>query len=326
MLYLAIIGNSLVVMIMGNFLLGLMAGFFWIPLDILVSVKSRKENRSEAFGRRSAAMGQGTLIGAMIGFGLLGFFNGVAPNAVWLIYSPLIVYGLGNFIAGIWFYWGVDEQLTIDEPVEENSRLSYWTYLKSLNRRFLTALLLIMTVLFLSSTNGSISKPFILVYLTENIESQPDLAAAAFIPSGITSMLLAPKLGKIADRLNIKIVISTGALAGALTTWLLINTSSLILFACLLVVDTTIATTTSLVIQNVVSRISLTNRGKIFGLQTLFVDFGAIIGPVIGGIFWDVYGQKSPFIFSIGIEILLIPVVILGISQIRPHLAEGLDH
>jgi MFS family permease len=326
-LYFSIVAKSLPLLIVGNFFLGFMAGFYWIPLDVLISEKSKKEHRSYAFGIRNAKMGQGTFIGATIGFGLMGFTDGAYPGNTYLLYSALLIFGCANIYGGIQFLLKVDENLTFraDDENQNNQAISYRSYLGSLPKNMLIGLLLIFTVLFLGTVNGTLARPFILVYLTQHIESDPTLASMAYIPAGVISMLVAPKLGQIADRLDVKKVISISSMLGALTTWLLINTNSLILFSFLLVVDITVATTVGLVVQSMMSRISTTHRGKIFGLQTFFIDIGAIAGPIIGGIFWDRLGYRSPFIFSIFVEFLLIPIYILAIKTITPHLSEQIS-
>lgn len=326
LLYISIIFSSLEVMILGNFMLGFFAGFFWIPLDVLISEKSSKNHRSRAFGMRASKMGQGTLIGALIGFSIMGFADEYFPGNLYLLYLGLVLFGMGNLYAGLKFYITIDENLVFDpeEKVENqiNSKIGYRKFLKSLPKGMSLGLFLILFALTLGATNSEIAKPFILVYLTQKVESDPTSAAMAYIPAGVTAMLLAPKLGGVADRLNAKFVITVGASGGALTTWLLIHTTTLWLFSLLLVVDLTISITTGLVIQSIMSRISIAHRGKVFGLQTLFMDLGAIIGPIIGGILWDSYGFRAPFIFSISVELLLIPFFIFAIIKISPYLAE----
>ncbi len=326
LLYFSIIFSTLFGMVIGNFMLGFFAGFFWIPLDVLISQKSSKDHRSRAFGMRSSKMGQGMLIGAFIGFGFMSVSHEYFPENLYLLYLGLILFGLGNVYGGLMFYRTIDENLVFDpeEIVNNNlnSKTSYRQFLESLPEGMLVGLFLILFVLFLSMTNSEIAKPFILVYLTQRVESEPDLAAMAYIPAGVTSMLLAPRLGGFADRINTKLIIAVGASGGALTTWLLINTTTLWIFSLLLVIDMTIAMTTGLVIQSIMSRISVSHRGKVFGLQTVFMDLGAILGPIIGGILWDRYDYRAPFLFSISVELLLIPFYILAIIKIAPYLVE----
>ncbi|MCY3412995.1 MAG: MFS transporter [Candidatus Heimdallarchaeota archaeon] len=317
LLYFSIVWSSMDFMIAGNLLLGLMAGFYWIPFDILVSFKSREENRSEAFGMRSASMGWGVLFGAIIGFGLMGYFSAVYPDKPLLIYSALVIYGVANIIGGVLFFVLIDEKSRCDDGLQLTSDISYITFLKSMPRKLLVGFTILLVVMFFASTNSSIAKPFILVYLTSVITDNPTIASSAYIPAGISSMLLAPYLGKLADRLDNRLIITVSAILGALLTYILIHTTSIVIFSILLVLDMTIGTVVGLLVTNILSNIDKENRGKVFGLTTISTDVGAIFGPIIGGILWDARGMRAPFIFSIIVELLLIPFYIYAIRKIN---------
>lgn len=316
-LYISIVIESLPLIIAGNLLLGLMVGFYWIPLDALVSEKSNPDNRAEALGLRNSIQGIGIMIGAALGFAIIGYTSTVTPDNNALIYSALIIYGLANIYGGLRFYLTVDEKIKFEEEQVSNKEvITYLEFFKSMPKTLLTGFTTLLIAMFLSSTNASISKPFILVYLTKNIVTDPTMASAAFAPAGIVSMLFAPKLGAIADSLNQKLVISASAILGGALTWWLINTDSLLLFSFILILDSTVATTAGLMITNIFSKISIKNRGKVFGIVTIASDVGGIFGPIFGGILWELKGDKSPFIFSIFAELLLIPVYILAIVKL----------
>ncbi|MHA2502164.1 MAG: MFS transporter [Candidatus Kariarchaeaceae archaeon] len=300
-LYYAIVIRDLWMMVFGNLFLGIMAGFFWIPLDIIVSNKSKASHRSEAFGYRSAAIGKGTALGAIVGFTVFNTFSEINPDLRLMVYLPLAIYGLGNILAALQ-YARIDESLTIQEGIVVQERLSYRGFFGSLSPSFRTALVVLFVTIFLTSVNGSLAKPFLLVYLTTNIESNPSLASAAYIPERLT--------------------LTIGIALGAITTLLLISTTSLLVFSLLLILDMSIATATGLIVVNIFSRISVQNRGKIFGLQTVFGDLGAILGPLAGGFLWDALGQKSPFYLSVGVEFLIIPVILYAYRLILPFLSE----
>jgi hypothetical protein len=42
--------------------------------------------------------------------------------------------------------------------------------------------------------------------------------------------------------------------------------------------------------------------------------------PIIGGLIWDTHGMKAPFVLSIFIELLLIPIYIIAVRKIWMHL------
>ncbi len=319
-IYLAIITSWLPGLAIGTFSIGFGVGFFWIPLNTLIAEKSDKKNRAEAYGLRNREQGIGTFFGALIGFGILNYANEANMESFFL-YAAIPIFGFANFYAGFLFLKTVDEEVKfannpLDEVQIQNSIFD------PLPQAFMIGFILLALVLFMSSVNGSLAKPFLLVYMLENIENNPELVTLAYIPTGVVSMLLAPKFGEIADRIHPMLGISIASAVGAIVTWFLIHTDNLWIFAALLVIDVTIATTAGLIGANIISRVSKTHRGKIFGIQSTTSSLGAVIGPIVGGLIWDEFGDKYPFFLSIIVELALIPVFLVAIYLILPHLAE----
>lgn len=332
-LYFAIIAKSLPFVIVGWFSLGFV-GVFWVPYNSLVSQKSDKNHRSFAFGNKSRATGIGSLVGGLIGMTSFMILTQVIPTNSPLIYIAFPIFGIGNFLSGFLYWSKIDEDVlfvpTEDhsrekthplQPLEEKSEKRS----NSGSRSFIFAFALLLGTFFLANINGSISKPFIQIYMLENIENDPFWAALAWAPSGLVSFLIAARMGKVIDRIDLRVGIAIISGLGALVTWILINLNTLWEFALLLLLDTAIVNAADLTIQNIFSRISIKNRGKVFGIQNAFGQVGSIIGPIIGGVVWDLYGQKFPFIISIFVELALIPVFIAAITVLRPHFAEKLE-
>jgi MFS family permease len=92
-----------------------------------------------------------------------------------------------------------------------------------------------------------------------------------------------------------------------------------------LLIDLTIVISAGLIFQNLVSRITIEHRGKILGTGEFFGFMGNVIGPILGGIVWDFMGSKFPFIISIYVELSLIPLYLLVVYFLLPHLAETYD-
>ena len=323
-IYIAVLTESLILLGVGTFSLGFGVGFFWIPFDTLISEKSNKENRSYAFGKRDLEIGKGIMIGSFIGFTLFGFGTGYnLPE--FIIYIPMIIFGLANMYAGTQFVRNIDESIkfggdatnseSIKEDIFQNNR-------SSKSKVLLLGLIFLLFVLFLSSLNGSIAQPFIQVYILENISDDPNALLYAYLPGGIISFTLAPKIGDFVDKFNPALAITISSIIGAITTYFLINTSSLVIIAILWTLDITIVSVAGLSIQNLLSRISVNNRGKIFGIQRFTNNIGSIVGPLLGGLAWDIYNQKMPFLISIVVELFLIPFYWVAVKFILPHLAE----
>jgi MFS family permease len=108
---------------------------------------------------------------------------------------------------------------------------------------------------------------------------------------------------------------------GSLITWFLISTNNPYLFATLLTLDLTIVTVGNLTFQNFLSRITIKHRGKVMGFRSFMVNIGTVIGPIIGGILFDM-ANKIPFILSIFVELSLIPFYILAVYFMKGYLKE----
>jgi len=317
-LYFALFFTNLIGIYIGYFFLGFFVGFFWVPFNTLIAQKSHKDVRSQAFGKKEAALGRGLMFGAILGFTIFNLTISYTENPL-IIYLAIPIYGLVNFYAGIRFNRIVDESIIISNPLNDNNNNNLKT---QLSKKMILGFILISIVLFLASLNGSLSRPFLNKYLLEVVTNDPLIASFAYIPAGIISMLLAPKLGSLLDRIKPELGISFASIFGALVTWFLINTNNFILFSILLTLDIAIVQSASLVIQNLLSRITFKHRGKIFSSFQFFMSIGSILGPILGGLAWDFIGLTAPFLISIIVELCLIPFYIFSVVMIKPYLKE----
>ena len=324
LIYAAIIANSLISLWVGWFSLGLGAGFFWIPFDTLISEKSDKDHRSHAFGKRDSANAIGQLIGALFGFGILMLF-GFITNNPFILYSAILIFGIANFVAGIIFLRKVDETIKFTSEPSKKNGIDHDQKTPVFPTPMLVGLAFLFIAVILSSINGNLWRPFLNIYIIENISDNLNTVILIYLPSGILATLLAPKLGQVMDNVNPLLGIIVTSSIGALLTWLMINTSNLILFTLIVLGDITIALSAGLLFRNILSRINIEHRGKILGATNFFTNLGGIIGPIMGGLLWDALGSKAPFIFSIWVELGLIPLYLLVVKLLLPHLAESYD-
>jgi len=323
-IYTAIILNSLLMLGIGTATLGFMAGVFWVPFNTLIAEKSNKDNRSEAYGKKNSANAIGQMIGGVIGFLLLMLLEYFTANP-FLLYASIPIFGIANFYAGFKFNREVDESIKFANP---SSHLSnpQTNEISNDKPKYVSPIIFgsifLMLVLLLSNINGSIAKPFLNIYVIETIESDIQLVTWAYLPAGVVATLLAPKLGEIVDKLRPAVGITITSTLGALVTRLLINSANIWVFSFLLLIDLTIMIASGLIFQNLLSRISLKNRGKIIGSGEFFQFLGSFIGPILGGVVWDLIGPSYPFIISIFVELSLIPLYLVVVYYLIPHLAE----
>ena len=338
LMYIGILLSSLMLFTVGMFILGFFVGFFWTPLDTLISEKSNKTNRSFAFGKRGGMIGKGNLVGSIISITIFSLSNIFVPENLFLVYSPLLLFALSNILGGFIFHFKVDEKLTFDKHIfnlfpssVETSIVSKEPViseapLKSRNNLtigFFIGFSVLVIAFMASNFNQSLAFPFFQGYLNDELNIvDPTLVMLIYFPSQIISLLLAPKLGKIADKINpvLGMVFVSGL--GALVTGLIINSTSGYMFGILLLFDSTFAWGGNLILQNILSRISKIHRGKIFGAAQWLSLFGAVLGPIIGGLAYESIGTFAPFLISIFIELSVIPLYAIAIKALKPYMAE----
>ena len=336
-MYFSIIFKSQWAFMFGIFFLGFSVGYFWTPLDALISQKSHKTYRATAFGTRGGMIGKGNLVGSLISFIIFGLSFTFIPHFTWIVYSPLLLFTFSNFYAGITFFKNTDEDLTYDDYISSLNHEKNPTILnnldedKSINEtnsknnrssKLYLGFFIFMFAFMLTSINQTLSYPFLQGYLIENLfVKNPILIMAVYFPSEMIAQLLAPKLGVLADKLNPRITILITGSLGASITWFLINSPNAWIFGLLLVFDMVFAWLGMLILQNFLSRFSKNHRGKIFGIRQWVSLLGGVIGPIIGGYAW-VISHKMPFIISIFVELALIPLFIIALYALKPFVAE----
>jgi MFS family permease len=333
--YIAIYYKNYYLMLVGVFTLGFGAGLFWTPFDALVSQKSSKEYRSLAFGKRGGKIGTGNLVGTLISVAIFTLGNYIDQNNYLLVYSPLILYAITNIYGGTIFSRHTDESIVFDEPEEigtqELSESEKQDIKEEIRKNNLAlkkkialtvGLSLLMLGFIITRINQSLTQPLIQGYIINNLEDNPTLVMFASFPGDVLSQLFSPYLGDKADKIEPVKGMAVVSALGALNTWILINTGSLLVFAILLVTDMTLSKTGELILQNYLSRVSKQHRGKIFGIRRSTSDLGGVLGPLIGGVLWDTQGMRSPFILSIYIELSLIIIMGAAIIVLNKNIDE----
>jgi MFS family permease len=340
-MYFGIIMSNYIIFTGGMFVLGFFVGFFWTPLDTLISEKSSKMNRSFAFGKRAAMIGWGNFAGSMVSVTIFLTFSIISPEVLLLVYSPLLIFAASNILGGIIFHRKVDEELTYEKHIfnifpsnVEPTAITKEPVLiepqemstEKMTYGFFFGFLILTLAFMTSNMNASIAYPYFQGYLIDVLKVEnPILVMLIYFPSQVISLLLAPKLGKLADKVNPIIGIAFVSGFGSLVTFLIINSTSGLVFGILLLFDSTFAWGGNVILQNIVSRISKYHRGKVFGATQWLSLLGAILGPIIGGLAWDNFGPTAPFTISIFVELSVIPLYAIAITYLKKYMAEKIE-
>jgi len=342
----------------GTFCQGLLVAFFWPPFFSLISEKSCKDNRTQALATgRGKMIGYGFLVGAFISIPIFGLTSIFMPNNIPLMYSPILIFAILNLIAGYRFHVRVDEDLTYEKFCasldESNLQVQSLmsddvivgeetittveihdipeTFNRKLNKSFMVGFFALIIVILITSIAGTIYSTFISAYLILNLlpgfsdNIIPIIVMIVYFPAQVLSQLVAPKIGKLFDRISPTLSVIIVNVFKALMIWLLISAFTSIDFAIILILLYISLESNGYLIQAIMSRVSIKHRGKVFGLHMWVDRLGRVIGPLIGGILWDNVDQIAPFIISIFIILGLIPVFVFAIRKLSPYMVEKVD-
>jgi predicted MFS family arabinose efflux permease len=281
-------------------------------------------------------MGFGSLVGGIISFAIFNGIDYFDSTLIWLKFSPFLIFGFVNIFAGIQFYFKVDENLKYEDYIRdmniiipnEKKKTNEISLLKSLlkiKKSLFFGLLLVSFASIFSSWNNHMNRPFIQLYMSFEYFSSDTLVMLVMYAAQTIAMIIAPKIGIMADKINPMVGIAFVSLFGSIVTFCLITVNSPFIFIFLLILDFSMAMTGMLFTQNLFSRLTIKHRGKMFGLVEWMALIGWIIGPIVGGIFWDDHSHKSPFILSIFLEISLIPLFWGAIRLLEKEFDENIE-
>ena len=329
-IYFAFVFGSIPFLIIAEFVKGVFVGVFEVSFEVFIADKSHKTHRSFAFGKVVSNKGIIFLIGGFSSFTVYGLLN-YFELFHFLQLSPMILFSAILIITGFRIKSKVvgNNLAYIHNGRENHKETEVITSISSkkpkIPRAFILGFILIFLSLFLTSLNDFITHPFIQLYLIEVLDSSFVLVLLAYTPGALISFMLAPIFGKVADKINPYLGITIVSIAGAALTLLLVNVSQVWMFSLVFLLDRGFALTGGLLVKSFVSRLSVEKRGINLGFSWSIANIGGVIGPTIGGIFYDSYSPAMPFIISIFVELGLILFYIIGIYTSKDFMAESLD-
>lgn len=303
-----LIGN-VDLLILNSLIWGMGAGFYWVGSDAEISERVLRENRSEAFGKRSAKNAQGEILGTFIGFTIFFMTD---------IYTVLLFYAIMNLLGGLIVH--LDRRPIISALIEVMA-----TKESKILGMGIAALVFAAAI---DAFVLALLKPFVELYILESFTTQIDLVALLYLPGGIITAMAGGKLGKLADKSNQVYIVSGSALVVSVTTFILAYLPILVadipfgmfLVAPLFALENVAAIAAYTVMSSVLGTAYEGRAAEGFGRFEAVIGFSRFVGPLAGGIFWDVIGPMAPFIFVGFVELILIPAYYIGIKQYQKAL------
>jgi DHA1 family multidrug resistance protein-like MFS transporter len=295
--------EGLTAMYIARFCQGIGASLLLIAVDTITTDLTPVPERGQALGRNVETQTRASMLGATIGFTLVGAIPVLAWQYSFYLFAFVAL--IGFFVALI----GLKQLLPTAK--QENQR----------NYQVGEGLKRFLLVLALLGFASSVIQPIFLVYLQDEFTTDVRLLAWAFLPMGILYTFLPSRMGKLSDRFGTNNVLIIGAAIAAIVYLVIPLIHS---YWWLVLVYTGSAVGWALI--EPARKAFVANHGdsgniaKNFGISEFAFGIGATLGPLAGGYLYDKFDFSMPLIattFVLAAVVLLVKFYIPQSIEIK---------
>ena len=278
---------------LARFVHGVALAGMLIATDTITADLTTTETRTEAMGANMANQGRGGMIGATFAFTLVG----VIPLHAWQM--SFATFALVAIAACGYAAAKLPETFKPDASAAGAAEFNMPPVLVRL-----------MVVVFIAALGTSFVQPLYLIYLQARFDLDMRVLAGAFLPLGIVYAVLPGYLGRLAQRLGRARSMTIGWIGTGVLYFSIPHLPTLILIITLFTLSAVGG------IMADVSRNALVGdqagpegSGRAFGRIEFASGFGAAIGPLGGGLVYDLLGQELVFMVT-GVLVLLAALLV----------------
>jgi len=298
--------NDKYILIINSLLWGLGAAFYRVGSDAEISERVLHENRAEAFGKREASNGKGSVIGAILGFTILLSFPEAGLVLVFLFFAVM------NIIGGI-------VVIVKRPPLEKISDNIRPIGAKSIIGLGIATLIIAAAI---DTFITALMSPFVELFIIDQFTSDLTLIALIYLPGGIISGVFGSHLGRFADHKNKVVIVSAAVIIGAISTLALVFMPfilswpfNLISIAILFSIGSVAGIMAYTVMSSVFGTAYEGRASEGFGMFEAAMGFSRFTAPLVGGFLWDFLDPSAPFLL-VGLSgFILVPIYVYGMKQ-----------
>ncbi|PAL11830.1 MFS transporter [Peribacillus simplex] len=287
---------------------GVSAAFIMPAVVTYVTDKTTLSNRAKVLGYQSAAISLGFIIGPGVG-GLIAEFG---------IRAPFFFASAISLIATIIIFILLDDSITVEQLQKNRASavrpVFIQEYKKSFQPKYFTPLLIVFILAFGLAVYEMMFSLFVDEKFGFTIRDISIVITVGSIAGVVAQIIFFDKLvNVIGERMLFNLTLLSAAIFIFLTILIdgyltMIVVTSIVFFSC----DILRPAVTSFL-----SKIAGKNQGYIAGMNSAYTSLGIILGPIIGGILFDI-NIDMPYIFAT--IVLVIAFVISSVKLKKPNL------
>lgn len=174
-------------------------------------------------------------------------------------------------------------------------------------RRSMSVSPLLFPAMFAQTFALGILTPILTLYARDVLQLTSYEFSLFLIAGGIVTIAFLIPVGKLVDRFGIRGFLIAGFSITAVTLLMFTYTRSITM---LYILVTSLGMGYAFIIPSwnalIASAISSEKRGTVWGFFLTIEGLGMIVGPIVSGMLWDVYGYHAPFLLSGSVQLVLL--------------------
>jgi len=295
---------------------GICSASVWPAASALIADSVVAKERGKAMGY----LGMSTSVGLMFGPAFGGFLKDIYG-----IQIPFLLCGAITASLPILIKFKIKETVADARPITRKRELIKrrnpfaWVkedYDEIKNHALAKTIFSIFAAGFIFNFAYALIEPLLPVFVTEKIGATATEVGLAFTAAGIVGSIVRPIAGDVADRIGRKKPIVFGSLFSGLLTIPMAyirSSTEMILVMGVRSVGWAFTDPSTLALLSDVS--DERKRGKLFGLYQLSSGLGWVLGPVIGGIIYDLKGGELSFLLTAFGTLLTALLLIINVEE-----------
>ncbi|MEL3958195.1 MFS transporter [Caldifermentibacillus hisashii] len=278
----------------------LASSILWIAAYSVAMDLADGKNRGSEIGYVDGASSRGQLIGTFLGFIILAEFSSLMTGLSVLF----IVYALLSFYAAYIVYKNIPEtKVSIKkQAIKTKSKLS-----KGYKK--------LLIIVFISSFSSSMLSPIYMAFLMDRFTTNYVILSWCFVPAAIVYAFFQQKLGGISDKIGRTKPLAIGLIVSGIVSISLTQVYNLFIMVILwtiLAVGMAMASPAETAFVADLTGDDI--RGSSYGIYTLIESLGASIGPIVGGLLYESFGQTIPFYVN-GVILLVSAILVFVLLE-----------
>jgi len=296
------------------FILRALQGFgsasVWSNGEALVVDVSLEEDKGKNLGYYNFAMFAGLTLGPFLGYALFSIFNAIFRFSEDYSYRfTFVLVGVLGIISTLIIMFKLKDPASDDS---DNIRQYYWRAVTAMAKKSIQSLSIIRdiftdeekyrdrriyslySVALINGLGMALLLPIAALFLEEYYHQSPASIALIIGVIGALSIFGTIFGGFLSDRIGTKAVVVIMLIFGGLNMIILGIEYSITILVCLLTLRRFIFGIMQPAFRSLQSEITPDAvRGREFGIAKAFDNLGAVIGPILGGLLYDVYAPLN---------------------------------